>query len=154
MSSRPQYFSSGHGTAFSCPLSLLSEGLKGVIPASGEINVMSPFDFTKHLFWLEFRAVSVLMFDRELDQTHVEIDALFESTCHGLFLRSISPDTRFSEYLDARLFAVMNSFFGAEAYHVFNAFHNFHDRFFANALKSSSVLHAVGVFSRRIFRNG
>jgi hypothetical protein len=91
-------------------LSLLSEGLKGVIPASGEINVMSPFDFTKHLFWLAFGAVSVSMFDRELDQTHFEIDALFESTCHGLFLRSISPDTRFSEYLGARLFAVMNSF--------------------------------------------
>merc|ERR1712196_576147 len=39
-------------------MSLLSEGavpgsvplLKGVIPASGEINVMSPFDFTKPLF--------------------------------------------------------------------------------------------------------
>jgi hypothetical protein len=24
--------------------------LKGVIPSSGEINVMSPFDFTKSLF--------------------------------------------------------------------------------------------------------
>jgi hypothetical protein len=94
--------------------------------------------------------VSVSVFDRELDQTHFEIDVLFESTCHGLFFRSI----RFSEYLGARLFAVMNSFFGAEAYHVFNAFHNFHDRSFANALKRSSVLHAVGVFSRRIFRNG
>jgi hypothetical protein len=39
-------------------MSLLSEGavpgsvplLKGVIPASGEINVMSPFDFTKPYF--------------------------------------------------------------------------------------------------------
>jgi hypothetical protein len=50
--------------------------------------------------------VSVSVFDRELDQTHFEIDVLFESTCHGLFFRSI----RFSEYLGARLFAVMNSF--------------------------------------------
>jgi hypothetical protein len=39
-------------------MSLLSEGavpgsvpaLKGLIPASGEINVMSPFDFAKPLF--------------------------------------------------------------------------------------------------------
>merc|ERR1711907_369259 len=39
-------------------MSLLSEGavpgsvpaLKGLIPATGEINVMSPFDFTKPLF--------------------------------------------------------------------------------------------------------
>jgi hypothetical protein len=39
-------------------MSVLSEGavpgsvplLKGVIPSSGEINVMSPFDFTKPLF--------------------------------------------------------------------------------------------------------
>jgi hypothetical protein len=39
-------------------MSLLSEGavpgsvpaLKGLIPASGEINVMSPFDFTRPLF--------------------------------------------------------------------------------------------------------
>jgi hypothetical protein len=39
-------------------MSLLSEGavpgsvpaLKGLIPATGEINVMSPFDFAKPLF--------------------------------------------------------------------------------------------------------